>query len=100
MSLQIQLRRGVIALIIGLALCGLAISRGGHGQSAGVHGVGSVIRAVDSARHACDSRLRIEVDRNVALSVACASACAPLGRVLNTLHVTTREESRCVALSA
>ena len=100
MSLQMQLRRGVIALIIGLALCGLALSRASVGDAADVQGVGLVTRAADTDRHKCGSHLRIDITPEIRLSVSCDGACAPLNRVLQALDVPTIVQSRCIVRSA
>lgn len=86
MSLHMQLRRGLIALIIGLALFGFALGRAGFGHDVGTRAPGSGVHAL--TEHRCGKRLQIELDRQVRLAVVCDGACAPLGRVLRTLHVT------------
>ena len=94
MSLQMQLQRGVIALAIGLALggaalTGAALGSDGDDDALGARGVGAVIRAVHKDGAACDASLRIEVGRSVRLTVPCDLSCAPLNSVLHTLHVAT-----------
>lgn len=101
MSLQMQLQRGVIALVIGLALggaalTGAALGSDGHGDAVGVPGVGAVIRAVHKDGPACEASLRIEIGRSVHLNVPCDLSCAPMNSVLHTLHVAAAlHESRC-----
>jgi hypothetical protein len=101
MSLQMQLQRGVIALVIGLALGGAALSGAacgseGDGDAVGVRGVGAVIRAVQKDGPACDASLHIEVGHSVHLTVPCDLSCAPKNSVLHMLHVaTTLHQSRC-----
>ena len=94
MSLRMQLRRGVIALIIGLALGGLAIGRASLDGSTAVRGVGSVIRAVQQSGD-CASSLRIDVADAVRVTVPCDLTCAPMRRVLSTLHVGAKRQSSC-----
>lgn len=94
MNLQMQMRRGLIALAIGLALAGLAVARVGNGQVEAAHGVGSVIRAVD-ARPDCGESLRIDVADSVHVTVPCDLTCAPMRRVLHTLHVAATRQLRC-----
>jgi hypothetical protein len=93
MSLQMQLRRGVIALAFGLALAVFALGHG-HVEAAAARGVGSVIRAVDRPA-GCGDSLRIEIARDLRVTVGCAAACAPMQRVLGTLHVATTAQPRC-----
>lgn len=100
MSLQMQLHRGVIAMIIGLALGGVALTRGalgseGDGDALGAHGVGAVIRAVHKDGSDCDASLRIEVGRAVHVTVPCDLSCAPVSRVLQALHVASVRQSHC-----
>jgi predicted Kef-type K+ transport protein len=98
MSLQMQLHRGVIALVLGLALGGVALGSGSADDALGAHGVGAVIRAVQKDNSACDSSLRIEVAHSVHVTVPCDLSCAPMNSLLNTLHVsTTMRQSRCAA---
>jgi len=94
MSLQMQLQRGVIAMVIGLALGGVALGRaaldGGNADDAvGSQGVGAVIRAVHRDTPACDASLRIDVGRSVHVTVPCDLSCAPVSRVLNSLNVSS-----------
>jgi hypothetical protein len=100
MSLQMQLRRGVIAMVIGLALGGVAIGGaavdgGNSGDAVGAQGIGAVIRAVHSDGSDCDASLRIEVGRAVHVTVPCDLSCAPVSRVLDVLHVASVRQSRC-----
>ena len=93
MNLQMQMRRGLIALAIGLALAGLAVAKGtGHVEAA--RGVGAVIRAVDG-NAGCDSSLSIDVADTVHLNVPCDLTCAPMRSVLRTLHVSATRKMRC-----
>jgi len=95
MSLRMQLRRGVIALLFGLLVGSFAIGRAGHDDAVGVHGVGTVIRAVDSGAD-CDSSLRIEIASHVQLTIPCEASCAPMRNVLHTLHVpAATRQTRC-----
>lgn len=98
MSLQMQLRRGVLALIIGLSLAGLAMGRAHFDNAVSGRGVGAVIRAVDTARPECDASLRIELARAVHLTVPCDRSCAPMRGVLHTLHVAAVSQLRCSAI--
>ena len=100
MSLQMQLHRAVIAMVIGLAFGGVAIGGavldGGNSDDAvGVRGVGAVIRAVHKDSSDCDASLRIEVGRAVHVTVPCDLSCAPVSRVLQALHVASVRQSRC-----
>jgi len=100
MSLQMQLHRGVIAMVIGLALGGVAIGSaaldgGNSGDAVGAQGVGAVIRAVHSDSPGCDASLRIEVGRAVHVTVPCDLSCAPVSRVLQALHVASVHQSHC-----
>lgn len=94
MNLQMQMRRGLVALVIGLALAGLAVARGATDEGQAVRGVGSVIRAVDS-HTACGESLRIDVADSVHVTVPCDLTCAPMRSVLRTLHVSTTRQLRC-----
>jgi hypothetical protein len=98
MSLQMQLRRGVLALVIGFALVGLAVGRAHFDSARSGSGVGAVIRAVDATKPGCDASLRIELARAVHLTVPCDSACAPMRGVLHTLHVAAEPQLRCTAI--
>jgi hypothetical protein len=99
MSLQMQLRRGVIALLIGLALGLLALGRAHDAAGTAARGVGSVIRAVDG-RPECSDSLRIDIARDLRVTVNCAGACAPMSRVLDVLRVDSTQRTRCTVRSA
>ena len=94
MNLQMQMRRGLVALAIGLVLCGLAVARAGAGQPEMAHGVGAVIRAVDGSAD-CNSSLRIDLAETVHLTVPCDLSCAPMRSVLHTLRVPATRLTRC-----
>ena len=96
MSLQMQLRRAVIALVIGLALGGVALSSAGADDAFCAQGVGAVIRTVQKDHAGCASSLRIDLAGSVHLTVPCDLSCAPLRSVLNTLHLSaTMRQPRC-----
>lgn len=94
MNLQIQLRRGLIALVIGLMLGGVAVARASLDGGASEQGVGAVVQAVDKDA-GCGSSLRIEVAKSVHVNVPCELSCAPMRSVLHTLHVAATRELRC-----
>ncbi len=96
MNLQMQMRRGLIALAIGLVLAGLATARAGSGHAEAARGVGSVIRAVDASAN-CGSSLRIDLAGSVHLTVPCDLSCAPMRSVLHTLHLAATRQLRCAA---
>ncbi len=101
MSLQMQLHRGAISLVIGLALGGVALGGAALGGSdaddaVGVQGVGAVIRAVHRDSSDCEVSLRIDIGRAVHVTVPCDLSCAPVSHVLQALHVaSTMRQSRC-----
>lgn len=94
MNLQMQMRRGLVALAIGLVLCGLAIARAGDGSAEMAHGVGAVIRAVERGGD-CNSSLRIELADSVHVTVPCDLSCSPMRSVLHTFHVASTRQMRC-----
>jgi hypothetical protein len=98
MNLQMQLRRGLIALVIGLVVCGAALARASGGDfHAG--GVDAVIRAARQDA-GCGSSLRIDLVGAVHVTVPCDLACAPMRRVLHTLHVPATQQLQCGAVHA
>jgi hypothetical protein len=99
MSLQMQLRRGVIALVIGLALCAFAAERSHEASGTAVRGVGSVIRAVDR-QPVCSESLRIDFRSDFRVTVNCDGACAPMNRLLGVLHVSATPKTRCAIQTA
>jgi len=97
MDLQMQVRRGVLALVLGLALGGVALGRAHPPAGLSVHGVGAVIRAVQH-NPGCDASLRIELGDDARLTIPCDRSCAPMRGVFSMLHVaTTTRVSGCTA---
>ena len=98
MSLQMQLRRGILALVIGLSLAGLAIGRAHFDTAGSGRGVGAVVRAVDNGGSDCAARRRRDQARAGHRTVPCDKACAPMRGVLHTLHVVAEPQLRCATL--
>lgn len=92
LRMRMQMRRGLVALAIGLVLCGLAMARAAD-QPEMAHGVGMVIRAVERGAD-CNSSLRIDFE-TVHLTVPCELSCSPMRSVLHTLHVAATRQTRC-----
>ena len=97
MNLQMQLRRGLIALIIGLVVCGAALGRAGAVDAVGARGAKAADAVMGVVRHDadCDASLLIDLASRVRLTVPCDFACTPLRGVLHTLHVPATRQVRC-----
>jgi hypothetical protein len=98
MNLQMQLRRGVIALVIGLVVCGAALARAGAADALGARAVDAMVHAAHQTVTDCDASLRIELAGSVHVTVPCDLACAPMRSVLHTLHVSATRLTRCGAV--
>ena len=89
MDLQMQVKRGVIALAIWAVLGSLVVSRAGQAAvDAARHEV--MPRAVPAAlqvRRECDTQLRIELTQSLRLTMPCAGSCAAIRSVADVLHL-------------
>ena len=97
MNLQMQLRRGLIALVIGLVVCGAALARAGATDALGARAVDAMVHAAHQSGADCAASLRIDLADAVHLTVPCDYACAPMRSVLHTLHVSATRLVRCDA---
>ena len=86
MDMQMQLKRGVIALMVWAVLGGVVLSRAGTLADAGAGARTWVPSALDSARE-CDKRLRIELTPSMRLTVPCDRSCGPIRNVARVLHM-------------
>jgi hypothetical protein len=98
MNLQMQLRRGLIALVIGLVVCGAALARAGAADGLGARAVDAMVHAPHRTAADCDASLRIDVADTVHLTVPCDLTCSPMRRVLHTLHVPATRQVRCAGV--
>jgi hypothetical protein len=86
MDMQMQLKRGVIALMVWAVLGGFVLSRAGTLADAGDRAPALLPAALDSGRE-CDKRLRIELTPSMRLTVPCDHSCGPIRNVARVLHM-------------
>ena len=97
MDLQMQVRRGIIALAIWVVLGGIVLSHAG--TPAAVAHDGAAAQSTPASledRRACRTQVRIELTPDVRLTVPCDSACKPLRNVAEALHLAmTMQATHC-----
>ncbi len=97
MNLQMQLRRGLVALAIWTLLGGFVLSRAGAGEE---HAAAAIHAALQSGSH-CEAALRIDLTQSVRVTLPCDLACAPVREVMHALHVPVRKSPLvCAAVRA
>jgi len=84
--MQMQLKRGVIALMVWAVLGGLVLSRAATMPDTGDRAPAPMPSELDSARE-CDKRLRIELTPSMRLTVPCDRSCGPIRNVARVLHM-------------
>jgi hypothetical protein len=87
MDMQMQLKRGIIAVMIWAVLGGVVLSRAGtpiDGRDPAPLLVSSSL--ADSARE-CQQRLRIELTSSLRVTIPCDHSCKPLRSVAHVLHL-------------
>ena len=95
MNLQMQLKRGLVALAIWVLLGGFVLSRAGAGEE---RAASAIHAALHSGTH-CEAALRIDLTQTVRVNWPCDWSCAPVRKVMHALHVPVRESaSACAAL--
>ena len=89
MNLQMQLKRGVIALAIWVLLGGFVLSRAGAGEE---RAAAAIHAALQSGTH-CEASLRIDLTQSVRVTVPCDWSCAPVREVMHALRVPVRKSA-------
>lgn len=89
MDLQMQVKRGVIALAIWAMLGSVVLSRAGQvAVDAARHDAAPrAVQAALQVRRECDRQLRIDLTQSVRLTVPCDRSCAPIRCVADALHL-------------
>jgi len=87
MNLQMQLKRGIVALAIWVLLGGFVLSRAGAGEERAAAAIHAALRT--SSR--CEASLRIDLTQSVRVTMPCDWACAPVREVMHALHVPARK---------
>jgi hypothetical protein len=95
MNLQMQLKRGLVALAIWVLLGGFVLSRAGAGEERAA----AAIHAALQTGSRCQAALRIDLTRSLRVTVPCDWSCAPVREVMHALHVpvSTSSPSSCPA---
>ena len=89
MNLQMQLKRGVVALAIWVLLGGFVLSRAGAGEE---RAAAAIHAALQSGAH-CEASLRIDLTQSVRVTVPCDWSCAPVREVMHALRVPVHKSA-------
>jgi hypothetical protein len=92
MNLQMQLRRGLVALAIWVLLGGFVLSRAGSGEERAAAAINAALQS--GAR--CEASLRIDLTQSMRVTLPCDWSCAPVREVMHALHVPVRKSSASV----
>lgn len=88
MNLQMQLKRGLVALALWLLLGGVVL-----GRAAGEERAAAAIHAALQSGSRCEATLRIDLTQSLRVTLPCDRSCAPVREALHVLHVPVRESS-------
>ena len=83
MNLQMQLKRGLVALAVWALFGGFVMSRAGAGEERAA----AAIHAVLQTGSRCDASLRIDLTQSLRVTMPCDWSCAPVREVMHVLHV-------------
>jgi hypothetical protein len=83
MNLQMQLKRGLVALAIWVLLGGFVLSRAGAGEERAAAAIHAALRT--SSR--CEASLRIDLTQSLRVTMPCDWSCAPVREVMHALRV-------------
>jgi len=95
MNLQMQLKRGLVALAIWVLLGGFVLSHAGAGEERAAAASHAALRTSST----CESSLRIDLTRSLRVTMPCDWSCAPVREVMHALRVPVRKSpsSACQA---
>jgi len=93
MNLQLQLKRGLIALAIWAVLGGIALTRAGGAVVDAEDQHMAALRASLHAKPDCSSTLRIDFTPSLRLTLPCDRSCAPVRGVMRALHLSVSTRS-------
>src|SRR4249920_3903231 len=96
MNLQMQLKRGLVALAVWVLLGGFVLSRAGAGEERAAAAIHAALRT-----GSCETSLRIDLTQSLRVTMPCDWSCAPVREVMHVLHVPVRKapSSACQASS-
>ena len=86
MDMQMQLKRGLIAVMVWAALGGLVLSRAATPADADGQHAPLLIPALASSRD-CGKHLRIELTASLRVTVPCDHSCGPIRNIARLLHL-------------
>jgi hypothetical protein len=89
MNLQMQLKRGLVALAIWVLLGGFVLGRAGTGEERAA----AAIHAALQSGERCEASLRIDLTRSVRVTLPCDWSCAPVREVMHALRVPVRKSA-------
>ena len=92
MNLQLQLKRGLIALAIWAVLGGIALTRAG-GAVADADAEHMAALRASHAKPDCSSSLRIDFTPSLRVTLPCDRSCAPVRNVMRALHLSVSTRS-------
>ena len=97
MNLQMQLKRGLVALAIWVLLGGFVLSHAGAGEERAAAAIHAALRTGSD----CDASLRIDLTQSLRVTMPCDRSCAPVREVMRALRVPVRKSaSTCQAHTA
>jgi hypothetical protein len=86
MNLQMQLKRGLVALAIWVLLGGFVLSHAGANEARAAAAIHAALRTSAT----CESSLRIDLTQSLRVTMPCDRSCAPVREVMRALHVPVR----------
>ena len=87
MNLQMQLKRGLVALAIWVLLGGFVLSHAGAGEERAAAAIHAALRTSST----CESSLLIDLTRSLRVTMPCDWSCAPVREVMHALRVPVRK---------
>jgi hypothetical protein len=82
MNLQMQLKRGLVALAIWVLLGGFVLSRSGAGEERAAAAIHAALRS-----GSCETSMRIDLTQSLRVTMPCGWSCAPVREVMHALRV-------------
>ena len=97
MNLQMQIKRGLVALAVWVLLGGFVLSHAGANEEHAAAAIHAALRTSST----CEASLRIDLSQSLRVTMPCDRSCAPLREVMRVLHVpVSKSSSACPAHTA
>jgi len=97
MNLQMQLKRGLVALAVWVLLGSFVLSHAGANEE---HAAAAIHAALQT-KSSCAASLRIDLTQSLRVTMPCDRSCAPVREVMRALRVpVSKSSSACPAHTA